>query len=191
MNVYEKLQVCRVELAKMNLKKSGKNSFSGYDYFELSDILPPINELFLQNKLFGKVTFVDNATLTIYNTEKPEESIIFESPIAEAQLKGCHPVQNLGAVQTYIRRYLYTNALEVTDADVLDATHGKPEKQDKPQPLKTTNSTKITQEQVKRLYTIAEGKTDKAKEVLAKFGYSSAKEVDVAKYESIVKEIQA
>jgi hypothetical protein len=36
-------------------------------------------------------------------------------------------VQNLGAVQTYLRRYLWTNAFEIVEHDALDATMGKDE----------------------------------------------------------------
>ena len=50
MNVFEKLQNCRVELQKMNLKKTGENKFAGFKYYELADILPSINELFLKYK---------------------------------------------------------------------------------------------------------------------------------------------
>jgi hypothetical protein len=47
--------------------------------------------------------------------------------MAEANLKGCHPIQNLGAVQTYIRRYLWITALEITDNDIVDTVTGKDE----------------------------------------------------------------
>ncbi len=33
-------------------------------------------------------------------------------------------VQNLGAVQTYIRRYLWVAALEIVEHDVVDASAG-------------------------------------------------------------------
>lgn len=128
MNVYQKLQKCRVELQEKNLKKSGNNKFAGYDYYELSDFLPTINKLMLDNNLSSIVTFTDMARLTIINADKPEETIVFESPLAEAQLKGCHAIQNLGAVQTYLRRYLYSNAFEIVEADALDATMGKDDK---------------------------------------------------------------
>ena len=59
------------------------------------------------------------------NVDKPEEVIIVTSPMSEAALKGCHPVQNLGAVETYIRRYLWVAALEIVEHDALDATTGK------------------------------------------------------------------
>ena len=46
MNVYGKLSKARLLLQQKKLKKSGKNKFSGFDYFELSDFLPSINEIF-------------------------------------------------------------------------------------------------------------------------------------------------
>lgn len=125
-NVYQKLQAVRVELQKMNLKKSGVNKFSNYKYYELSDFLPVINALFLENGLFSNVSFSSEyATLKIINTEKPDEVIEFISPIAESNLKGAQPVQNLGSTQTYLRRYLYMNALEIVESDVVDSIQGK------------------------------------------------------------------
>ena len=125
-NVYQKLQEARTELQEKDIKKSGENKFAGYKYYELSDFLPSINKILLEKGLFSQVTFNnDIATLCIVNTEKPEEFVCFTSPMAEANLKGTHPIQNLGAVETYQRRYLYMMALEITEADPLDATTGK------------------------------------------------------------------
>jgi hypothetical protein len=45
--------------------------------------------------------------------------------MSTAALRGCHEVQNLGAVQTYIRRYLWVAALEIVEHDALDATTGR------------------------------------------------------------------
>lgn len=126
MNIYEKLQEMRVELQNMELKKSGQNKFAGYTYYQLSDVLPYINQLMQKHKVASVVTFdSDNAILTLINTEKPEEIIKFTSPMATASLKGAHEIQNLGAVETYQRRYLYMTAFEIVEADVLDATQGK------------------------------------------------------------------
>jgi hypothetical protein len=127
MNIYEKLLKCRIELQDKNLKKSGVNKFAGYDYYELSDFLPAANQLFANTKLCPLITFnADVATMVLVNAEKPEETLTFTSPMAAADLKGCHPIQNLGAVETYSRRYLYITALEITEHDALDATTGKP-----------------------------------------------------------------
>lgn len=125
MNIYEKLQSMRVALQALNIKKSGKNTYAGYEYFELGDFMPPINQLMKEHGVCSIVSYgPEAATLTLINIEKPEESIVFSSPMAEATLKGAHPIQNLGAVETYQRRYLYMTAFEIVEADALDATQG-------------------------------------------------------------------
>ena len=130
MNIYEKMAVARLELQSCNLKKSGHNKFAGYDYFELADLMPAINKIMAAHRLLGVCSFgLEMATLTIIDAEKPDgPTLEFICPMSTAELKGCHPVQNLGAVQTYTRRYLWTAAFEIVEADALDATQGKPEK---------------------------------------------------------------
>lgn len=121
MNVYTKLAAARVRLQKCDLKKSGENKFAGYKYFELGDIMPAINVIFDEIGLCGVVSFaVDMAYLTIYDISNAESHIVITSPMAEAALKGAHAIQNLGAVQTYLRRYLWMTALEISEIDTLD-----------------------------------------------------------------------
>jgi hypothetical protein len=83
------------------------------------------------------------AYLTIYDTDGGDSNFVtFTSPMSSAALKGCHDVQNLGAVQTYLRRYLWTNAFEIVEHDALDATTGGAEPVKKPEPkpvIKTVN----------------------------------------------------
>lgn len=123
--VYAKLQKARMMLQAAPLKKSGHNKFAGYQYFELGDFLPTINQIFHELGLCSVVSFdKDLATLRIIDTSNGG-SITFTSPMAEANLKGCHPIQNLGAVETYSRRYLYVTALEIVEHDALDATTGQ------------------------------------------------------------------
>lgn len=133
-NIYQKLQECRVDLQAMNLKKSGRNTFSNFTYYELADFLPAVNELFLQNGLFSNFSILDGvATLTIMNAEETTERIEFTSPVADLVIKGANAIQALGGTHTYLKRYLYLNALEIVEADLFDATSGKPESQPKPQ----------------------------------------------------------
>jgi hypothetical protein len=65
--------------------------------------------------------------MTIVDVENPTDRIVISSPMAEAQLKGCHPVQNLGASQTYLRRYLWVAALEIIEHDAVDSSPGSKE----------------------------------------------------------------
>ena len=130
-NVYSKLQSCRVELQKMNLSKSGKNSYSKYDYFELGDFLPKVNELFETHKLFSQFNMdKEKATLFIIDTEN-ESNVIFSIPFEDLELKGANKVQALGGVNTYLKRYLYMNALEIVENDMFDGMKEKTPKQPK------------------------------------------------------------
>ena len=129
MNIYEKLANARADFKAAGIKQSGENKFAGYTYFDLADILPYTTKLEKEYKMLSVVSYgIDVATLTIYNAENPEESITFSSPMSTAELKGCHAVQNLGAVETYVRRYLYLVAYEIVETEALDRTQGDPEK---------------------------------------------------------------
>ena len=126
MNVYEKLQDCRVKLNAKKLKQTGQNKFSNYTYFELGDFIPQTMEIMKENKLASLFNFSpDKATLAIINTEKPEEQIVFESPSVITELKGGNALQNIGAAQTYMRRYLYMMALELSESDFVNTTDPK------------------------------------------------------------------
>lgn len=130
-NVYEKLQHARVMLQEKNKKKSGKNKFAGFNYYELADFIPNVNAIFDELKLFSIFNIKGEiATLTIINTENTNDTIVFESPIAQAEIKGSTPIQCLGGIHTYMKRYLYLNALEIVESDLFDSKVG-----DKKDPL--------------------------------------------------------
>ena len=135
MGVHKKLMDARIFLQQAPLKKSGHNKFAGYSYFELGDFLPTINQIFAKVGLCGVVSFdKELATLTITDTEDNTE-IKLTSPMADANLKGCHPIQNLGAVETYTRRYLWVSAMEIVEHDALDSS--PPVKEEKQAPVIT------------------------------------------------------
>lgn len=179
MKVYSSLQKCRVELQKKNLKKSGHNKFAGYTYYELADVLPTINQLMLENNLCSFVNFSNEiATLTIVSIED-NSTITFTSPMSSASLKGCHDVQNLGAVQTYIRRYLYTNAFEIVESDALDSTQGRDEE-----------PRKLSDKQINRLLAIAKKKgfdiAAVKKKSIASYKKSNLEDLTKNEYDEIV-----
>lgn len=129
MSAYAKLMAARIELQNQTLKKSGHNKFAGYNYFELGDFLPVIQTIFHKNKMAGVVSFgAELATLTIVDLEDNTQ-VLITSPMSSAALKGCHEVQNLGAVQTYIRRYLWVTALEIVEHDAIDSSPPKETKE--------------------------------------------------------------
>jgi hypothetical protein len=124
--VHRRLSKARREFHALSLKKSGKNTFAGYDYFELGDFLIPALKVFDDVGLGAYVSFDrETASMTIVDLDNPDDRIVLTSPMGSAALKGCHEVQNIGAVETYQRRYLWIAALEIVEHDALDKTTGK------------------------------------------------------------------
>jgi hypothetical protein len=125
MSVYLKLSAAREKFHGLKLTKTGENKFAGYKYFELGDFLIPALGVFREFDLCAVISFTkDEAQMRIVNMVDNSE-IVITSPMGSAALKGCHEVQNIGAVETYQRRYLWVAALEIVEHDALDATTGK------------------------------------------------------------------
>jgi hypothetical protein len=123
MSIYKKLSDVREHFHELELKKTGHNKFAGYKYFELGDFLiPALNVL----KIYGIVSVIsfgkEMATMRLIDIDKPDDFIEITSPMSSASLKGAHEIQNLGAVQTYTRRYLWVAALEIVEHDAIDSS---------------------------------------------------------------------
>ena len=157
MNVHQKLMRARLVLQGKKLDKTGHNKFAGYKYFELGDFLPTVQEIFAELGLCGTVSFsADLATLTVVDAEKPEASIVFTSPMGSANLKGCHEVQNIGAVETYQRRYLWVSAMEIVEHDAPDATTGKEKPATRAPVISPTSGVQIAMERTSIVLDTAE-----------------------------------
>lgn len=144
MSIYAKLAQARVKLQKENLKKTGNNR--SFKYFELKDFLPRVNEIFEELKMCAVVRYSSElATLTIYDCEK-DENIEFTSPMVQKALPSGTEIQNLGAIQTYQRRYLYLTALEIVEDDLVDSIPPEKAEQKKQESQKHYN--KSTQQNV-------------------------------------------
>jgi len=182
-NIYEKLNKAKLALQAAGLKKSGKNDFAKYEYFELSDFLPTIIQLEHEIGFTCAVSFgIEQAALDIVNTEKPDESILFTSPMSSASLKGMHDVQNLGAVQTYLRRYLYVNAFEIVEHDAIDnKPTTEPPKRD---PVLTTAQRNEFGDLVKNDIDPVKAK-DRLKELVTSLGYQSLSEVKQSEHDKL------
>lgn len=134
LSLNESIIKIRVDLQNLKIKKSGKNKFAGFDYYELSDFLPKLNELMLQYGVNDKFTIEEEkATLTlIKGNETQTYSMpfkIFDTPINKKynkdldeyiEVKSMQDIQYLGALNTYYKRYLYLNAFGITDGEIID-----------------------------------------------------------------------
>ena len=137
MSVYRKLQAARLELINSGIKKTGHNSYGGWNYYELGDFIPTVHRLFDMVGLCGVVTFGETATLTVYDTEFTDQKIEFSTPIVYAEAAKGQPIQMLGSTHTYLRRYLWLLALELVEADAVDAAP----QQERAEPIKIAPAT--------------------------------------------------
>ncbi|GAG65852.1 unnamed protein product, partial [marine sediment metagenome] len=64
--------------------------------------------------------------MTIHDIVTKEYAQI-TAPMSSANLKGCHEVQNLGAVLSYTRRYLWMTLMEVQEGDPVEEIKVAPE----------------------------------------------------------------
>ena len=155
--VMAKLQTARVMLQKRNLKKTGKNDFAHFDFFQLEDFLPDVNEIFAKLGLHSEFNITpetiayeekssidtnskdllcitktpiikEMATLIITDITKPDDFKVYEMEVAPVMI-GNNSRQNIyqaaGGRNTYYKRYLYMNALEIVEDDESDTVLGQ------------------------------------------------------------------
>lgn len=167
LSLNESIIQIRVELQNTKIKKSGKNKFAGFDYYELADFLPKLNELMSKYKVNDLFTIEnDKATLTlIKGDEKQTYSmpfVIFETPLTYKkdksgnfmkdkngdfiQVPSMQDIQYLGALNTYYKRYLYLNVFGITDGEVIDSMdNNEMSKKTTKTPTKKANTTKTAE----------------------------------------------
>lgn len=135
MNVYQKLAIARAELGNRPLKKSGFNKFSGFSYFELSDFISEITKIFKDLNLVSVFKIkpndlgIETAYMDIVNADNPNDIVSFEASTAEAAVKGASTIQILGAKHTYMRRYLWLEAMEIAENDAQNVQEESKEEQ--------------------------------------------------------------
>lgn len=155
-NVKAKLQLARVMLQEEDLKKTGDNKFANFMFFQLEDFIPKVNEIFAklglhsefsitpeviayeetmningENKIVTKKPIIkEMATLVITDILKPDDVEIYEMEVAPLE-RGNNTKQNTyqaaGGRNTYYKRYLYMNALEIVEKDESDTVLGRPD----------------------------------------------------------------
>jgi hypothetical protein len=158
--LFSKIVDIRVELLG-KLDKGGKNTYSKYDYFQLSDFMPYILKACQDKKIYTKFwigyekfdlpktivettievaglnapqnTITENfqykefAYLKLVDLETGEEEL-YKKETANVNVSGAQPIQNAGGKTTYMRRYMYMDAFEITENDFVEENTGKPEK---------------------------------------------------------------
>ena len=193
LNVYAKLIEARKRFLEAGVKKTGVNRYAEYKYFTLDEIIPVKQEIFRDLGLSDVISFgTEVATLTIFNVDNPEESIDFMSQLAPDESMIKNPIQKVGAIQTYVRRYLYLLALDIIESDGIEETTGKPVDEEG-KPTKTTSkksnrpATTEERQEVKEELINQDGNATDTQIKAIKNGLKKLREKD-EKYEPYIKE---
>jgi len=127
-NVHQRLQEVRYQLTTLELKKTGQNSHTKKNYYELGDFMPAINKLNFEHGLTTHFNIYpakngnkEVAILVVCASEKPEDKMVWKTNTAEVALQGGQAIQNLGGKHTYMRRYMFMGAYEISEGDAVDA----------------------------------------------------------------------
>ena len=169
MNVFQRLLEARVRFLNAQVQKSGKNMKMKYKYFELDDIVPVATPIFQEVGLLPITTFTNEAaTMTLVNVDAPGEMVTFTSPMREidpiiSNTTGgevTNAIQRLGAVETYQRRYLYMIALDIVEADEMEAMTGLMPEAPAPAPAPKPPMTPEAREEIRQELTDADGQAD-------------------------------
>ncbi len=173
----------RVNLQNAKLKKSGKNNFAGFDYFELADFLPKLNELMKEEKINDRFYIKDGyAILELIKGDDKQEYAIpftqFETPLNKQGQPSMQEIQYFGALNTYYKRYLYLNAFGITDGEVIDKMNNE-----YLVTVETKKERKASAGQVSVLNKLSDD--DKAK-VYAKYSVGSLEELSIRQASEII-----
>lgn len=195
MSIYKKLTEARVKLQETKLTKSGFNKFANFKYYELADFLPSLNKINLELGICTKFeldTEGKKAILNIFDFDKPGEKITFNIPYVPSEVKGASEIQNLGGTITYLRRYLFLVAFEITDGDVIDAQD--PNKPKVPEENKPQKDKPATQSQLSKIFATAGelkiGKTDLECVIFKDYNVKSMKELTITQANNIIENIK-
>ena len=134
-NLYSKIMKVRKEFKNVEIKKSGKNEFQNFSYLELSDFVPTAIDLCENIGLYthiniGSITNKEYATMTVINTENTEEKVVYSLELPCISKEGAfnNKIQDIGKMETYIRRYLYMLFLDIAVADAVDSEDNRPKR---------------------------------------------------------------
>lgn len=217
------LKLAAIRVSLIGIQKGGKNDFGKYNYYELSDFLPIINEKYL---LYGLNDVVTTEAITNMAGEVISQKMVLtvidalsgqavttEIVIPYSDKKGNQAIQEVGAFQTYGRRYLYLALFGITDGDKIDNQNSlndnqpqAPANKGQQQTMTESNQTSAKQATIQDLVNKVKQRNDKQRTVAAlqelakvgvynaqtkNFNYPAIDTVEQSRYTNLVNVLSA
>ena len=146
MCIHKKILNLREQFYNSGIEKKGYNTYSKFYYYRLQEIAPVAEALCKAMDLFTLVTFFRDdggigGKMMVLDIES-KETLEITSGSGTAKLTACHDIQNTGAVQTYVRRYLWATLLDMVETEEVEPTDDIDGLPGKPDPLPETKAKK-------------------------------------------------
>jgi len=125
-SMFQRYAEFKVEFGKLPLKKSGRNDYQKYEYFELSDFSNIADEYLLKHGLvYIGPSWVRGEDGTMWVTARIYDLSgmqYIEFRVEEAKSEhSSNPIQNAGGTITYWKRYMKSLACDLIENDEVDA----------------------------------------------------------------------
>ena len=131
--IFKKLTNARRAFKKQGIQARGENNFNNFKYITLEDIVNSAidiladNDLCIHQKFYLDPPVVELVDLETGYTETFGSRLTFEPDGKNTNQR----LQGLGSTETYLRRYIYLQILDIVECDP-DKNFGKPETTKKP-----------------------------------------------------------
>jgi hypothetical protein len=156
-NIYKKLSVVQRNLLKRDMPKSGKNKFGGFEYYELSDLLPALIDECSKEGLAFLFSFTEEkALIHVYDVDNENSEItncVIVPELKELNSK-MNIVQSYGSYITYLKRYLLLNTFLIGENSYIDSNASEIE--NKPKSTRKTTTPTVKQRVVVQTFDSAE-----------------------------------
>lgn len=153
-NIYKKLSVVQRNLLKRDIPKSGKNKFGGFEYYELSDLLPALIDECSKEGLAFLFSFTEEkALIHVYDVDNENSEItncVIVPELKELNSK-MNIVQSYGSYITYLKRYLLLNTFLIGESSYIDSNASEIENKSThkaPKPKSTRKTTTPVKQRV-------------------------------------------
>lgn len=143
-NIIGKMIIARNMFYNTPKSKSGSARIAKdktIQYYTLDDIVPIITKIEMNCGILCHISFEERGILKIFNADNPEEVLTYKTPVSINALGRGSEVQNIGAMETYARRYLYLIAFDIVEPEQIDELIGT---EHTPQKEQKTNDVFIT-----------------------------------------------
>ena len=116
----QKIELAKTLIRNTEVKKAGRNDYSGYDYFTPEQIEALVSEATNDLQLFVKFDLQRDelgisGKLTVVNLEDEEDIVFYNMASAIPEITATNIAQQLGGAMTYTKRYMLMNTFDITD----------------------------------------------------------------------------